>query len=114
MFPGLTWAFAPPIPKLLTPTRSVRSVGHGINSTGTFNLAVSNGTSQTVSEVKSCLLLLPTFRVGFFKIDVGGDLTLLQGKHHFDNTCDAGCSLRMAKVGFDLTDLALANTKVAK
>ena len=40
----LTCAFAPPIPNEFTLTRSARSIGHGIDSNGTFRLNSSNGT----------------------------------------------------------------------
>lgn len=40
----LTWALAPPIPKLLTATLSSLSVGHGVALSGTLSFASSQGT----------------------------------------------------------------------
>lgn len=43
-----TWALVPPIPKELTLALSIRSLGHGVASTGTCSFASLKGTGWHV------------------------------------------------------------------
>ena len=66
---------------------------------------------STISLEKIYLRLLPTFRVGIFKIDVWGNLIPFQSKRHFDNASQTRCSLRMTNIGFNLIELTYGQDK---